>query len=358
MRILLILVFFICSIMPVHAIAHPFKKIGPFKIPKFTRTLAQQQMLNKAQRHLLHQQYIPAFKLKQSMSTIKLPTENLSVAHWWENPQATIFVIQETYNGQKRLWGVTATHYFFKNPSLKSPSSKEEEPITFVAQGHWGLNDISLFPIPTHMQHQFVPLKLAPHSAQPGDKLYSAGYFDDEFHIEKNRIVVDKMPHKLITSLKVEDKLCREGACGGPVLNKQGEVVGVHVGSSQRRQLGFMVPVEHIHDLLHAYHNNANAQKPFYFNGRQLGAINVNEFIKSIEVRRGPKLLDTFLFYRSQKPIDYEHLENLVDASQADQIIIHVERMPFSALDEDQHLHEYEITYNLKNFHVSKRTIR
>ncbi len=356
MKNFLLIVFLLCSCAPVYSFPNPVKKFRSLSLPRATRTLAKQKVLNQAQRRVLLEQKIKFItQLKRAIGTITLPTEDFSISPQWENPRATAFVFQETYNGKKQLWGVSATHYSFKNPALVGPSSNKEEDISFVAQGHSGFNDISLFPIPSDMQAQFIPLPLAKTSAQLGDTVYSAGYFEDKFHIEGNRTVVEKGSHNFVTSLKVEDKLCREGACGGPVLNEQGEVVGVHVGSSQRRQLGFVIPVEHIYELLEALHHDGKFARPFFFKGRAIGTVNINEHITAIETWQGDRLVDNFLTYNKRHSLDYEHLEDVVNFSGADTVRFIIERTPFSMLAKDQRIHRYEIIYNLKNFHISKR---
>lgn len=356
MQRILLTVFFLFSVLPAFCAPKPAMVFRSYRNFLARQTLAQHHVLRKIHQVSLRRPSTQlSAKLKRSIGTIALPARDFSFVHDWKDPKATAFVIEETYKGKKYLWGVTASHYFFEDPTFTGFSSAQEAPIKFVAQGHPALNDVSLFQIPANMQEQFIPLPLAQHSAQSGETLYSAGYFDNDFHLEKNRTVTGKMPHKLITSLKVEDKLAREGACGSPVLNKQGEVVGMHVGSSEARQLGFVVPVEHIHELLQAFHNQGRASHPIYFNGRQLGEINVNETIKSISVWNGKKILDLYLSYYKDRVVDLEHLETLVNTSGADSVVVTIEKIPFSVLDADQKTHEYEITYNLKNFHVSSR---
>lgn len=325
-----------------------------YAAPGFPRTLAMQRAINQIALNKSRQQPL----LQQSTLTVKLPVSDFSTAVHWENPKATAFVIEESFQGKKYLWGVTASHYFFDHPVLEIPAQNTEIPILFLAQGHYGLNDISLFPIPQNLQQGFTPLLLAPHPAHLGEKLSSAGYFDDQFHLEKNRIVTQKTPYMITTSLKVEDLLSREGACGGPVLNARGEVVGMHVGSSQPNQAGFAVPVKNIYDLLYAYHHQGKYYQPFYFKGRKLGEVNINESIKLIEVWKGQNVLDKFLSYQHKWDIDYKHLEKFINTAGADRIVLIIERTPFSSLDKDQKNHYYEVEYNLKTFRISKKKIK
>jgi len=314
-----------------------------------TRTLAMQRAINQTARKTS----LPN-QLSQSTLILKLPQDKPCPFYDCCDINASAFIFEENYKGKTYLWGATASHYFLQKPLLENTQTGEEFPVQIVAKGHHGRNDISLFPIPAPLQNQFKPLKLANHSPKKGEALHSAGYFDDGFQVEKDRTVTDILPTRILTSLVVEDKLAREGACGGPVLNKKEEIVGMHVGSSNK-QIGFVVPVEYIYEILQAYHNHGKALRPFYFNGRKLGNINVNEYIHAIEVWQGEKQLHNFIAYPRRAYIDYEHLEKLVDYQNADKIVFVIERVPFSVTEEDQHLHQFKITYNLRTLQVSER---
>lgn len=316
-----------------------------------SRTLATQRAINQA----LRKNLLPTNALLKSTLLLKL-SDDPSSHYIWGNMNASAFVFEENYNGKRYLWGATAAHYFLQKPSLEN-SQLGLVPIKIVAQGHYGYNDVALFPIPDNMQKYIQPLKLAEHSAKKGEELISAGYFDDGFQIEKNRVVIKRLPTRILTSLVVEDKLAREGACGGPVINAQGEVVGMHVGSSDRLQAGFVVPVEHFYELLQAYHQQGKSLHSLYFNGKNLGPININEFVQYIEVWQGNKLLDRFDSYPKRALIDYNHLEKWVDVSQADKIVLIIEKVPFSTVQRDQSTHQFEITYDLKTGLVSKQEI-
>ena len=345
----LLSIFLFISVCPAHAQRQkiPLKKFKNLYANASTpRTLAAQRALNRMLKDKTH-------LLFQSTFTLKLSNENASTFSSWELPHASAFVFEENYNGKKYLWGATASHYFLGEPSLEQ-TGKAPIPVQMVAQGHHGRNDVSIFPIPAALQNKFIPLKLAAHSPKEGETLHSAGYFDDGFHVEEKRMVKSVLPSRIVTSLQVKDTRAREGACGGPVLNEKEEIVGIHVGSSQK-QIGFVVPVEHIHELLQAYHNNGKALHPLYFNGRQIGNININEHLRSIEVWKGNKKIQDFFSLPRRGRVDYNHLENLVDASQADKIVFTIERTPFSMLEKDQHTYQFEITYNLHTFHVSER---
>ena len=313
-----------------------------------SNTLATQRAINKVLRNKTQ-------SLLKSTFTLKLADENASTFSSWYYPKASAFVFEENYKGKTYLWGATASHYNLEEPSLKDPQTGEYIPIKLLAQGHSARNDVSLFAIPPQLKNYFKPLKLAAHAPRKEEKLHSASYFDDAFQIEKNRVVADILPTRILTSLVIKDQRAREGSCGGPILNKKGQIVGMHVGSSSQEKVGFIVPVEHIYELLHAYHNNGQAWRPFYFNGRKIGDININEYVRYIEVWQGNEILQTFTTFPVRAYLDYNHLEKFVDASHADKIIFIIEREPFSMLEKDQHTRQFKITYDLRTFYVSER---
>ncbi len=292
--------------------------------------------------------------LKKATVTIELPKDDFSTA-FWIDPKATAFVIEENHQGKKRLWGVSASHYRFVHPQWEDPATHTLLPLEFVAQGSFGFNDVTLFPIPQAMQPYVEPLTLASRPVKLGDRLHSVGYFNNGFQVEQNRIVKEIAPHRIITSLKIEEEPSREGACGGPVFNEAGEVVGMHVGSSAHRQIGFVIPAEHIQELLVAYYHRGKASHPLIFKGKELGKININEYICSLEVWKGDRLLNSFFTYHNRLAVDYEHLEDLVDTSGADKLVLLIERTPFSVLDADQSTRHFTLTYSLLNHNITYR---
>ena len=263
--------------------------------------------------------------------------------------QGTGFVIQETYQGKTYLWGITATHYLFQKPALLYPDgSNKLIPISLVAQGSPGGADVSLFPLPSEMAGKVTPLKLASRLPKVNDELFSISMFDEKFHYEPERQVKEVSPLRLITSLQVNPQDNREGACGSPVFNKKGEVVGVHIGSSLTHQIGWVVPVNQIRSLLQAYHNQGNNPSPLILNGVQIGQINVNEFIQNIVVFRQNTVLQTYSFAHNEKKLDYAHLETTLDLTNADRVEILIIQNPFSSSQKNNHFHAFFILHDLK----------
>ena len=345
-------ILFIAGLLPLQAQWHR----GILKHTARRTATSTSRVLNLAtkrtQRQLALQAHARHLKTKQALKKSSLLIENPNVFDHWENVNASAFVIQETYQGKQQLWGVSASHYHFEKPVLTDPRTQQEIPISLLAQGSYGFNDITLFPIPESLQDLVTPLPLATQPVHEGEDLHSVGYFDEEFQLEEHRLVTQVSPHLIVTSLQVFDKLSREGACGGPVLNNKEEVVGIHVGSSDRRQTGFVIPVEHIREVLRAYHHNGKAPHPLIFNGVKLGSINIDEYIRSLSIWKNNRMLQEIFPRQEHLSIDYAHLEKILDFSQADTLVLVLEQTPFSSEQPDQSTHYTTLTYKIEEHKI------
>lgn len=268
--------------------------------------------------------------------------------------QASAFVIEDSHNGKKQLWGVTASHYRFAKPQVTHLQSNRRLRTQIYAQGGGGVNDIAIFPIPYTLKDKVVPLKLAEHGPQLGDEVHSVGFFADEIHHETGRTVQSVAPHRVLTSLNVANPGDRIGACGGPILNARNEVVGVHVSSSKEYQTGGVVPVEHIRQLLSAYHNHTALEQPIYFNGVRLGQLGINEFISEISLYNGVSRVRKVPLLHHNKNVDYDHLEKLVNPAQGTQIILVIQQQPLLPLVHGHTPHAFLLSYDLRTGEIEK----
>lgn len=249
---------------------------------------------------------------------------------------ASSFVIEEEYQGRKYLWGVTASHIakiMTAFPSVHFWRGEELFPIRFEMQGNMEMADLALFPIPKSMASQVKPLPLAPYAPQTGEPLFSFGFFDGGFHLTENRIVKEVSPSRIVTSLEFHTHQ-RGGACGGPVLNSKGEVVGIHVGSSTNLQSSYVTPSWHLQDLIRAYRNQETPQI-LKFNGIELGEIHINEAIQTINALADGHVVSSFHAQRQAKNIDYEHLEKLLFHRDIEEIHIYVSQEPLILSEEN-----------------------
>lgn len=241
---------------------------------------------------------------------------------------ASAFAIEETYQGKRYVWGVTAAHYGFMQPAIKTAFLKYT-PVSIQVKGNSGANDVLLFALPEEIAPQLTPLPLAEESAQPGEEVYSAGFFDNELQYEPHRIVKEVTPLRVITSLVVEPEIDREGACGGPVLNQRGEVVGMHMGSSASKHVGYVVPVSQIREALAVLHTGEK-KTPLLFQGQELYELGIEEAITKIEFFYQHQLVRFFLTRHREKEIDYAHLEKFLPAEPVDQLVLTINQQSIS----------------------------
>lgn len=270
--------------------------------------------------------------------------------------KATAFVIEEMYKGKRYVWGVTASHYGYRRPAV--PIKRfTYEPAPFVAQGHPRGNDVSIFRIPESVAGQFEPLKLAPHSPEVGEGLFSLSFFDNAFQYTPGRKVLTTTPLRFTTTVNADLEIAREGECGSPLINKNGEVAGMVVGASYRRQIGYAVPVEQIRQLLRAYHEHNSYSIPLRLYGEEIFHLDINEAITRIAIKyKDGTLLEHTTFHR-EGLVDYEHLENLTDLSNAQEISLTIDRKPFQTPNEGFAPITRQITYNLQTHAVSMKML-
>lgn len=271
----------------------------------------------------------------------------------WDDITASAFVIEDNFNGKKRLWGVTATHYLFLEPVIAYMSNGYSPatplPIHIEAQGDMSLRDVSLFPLPDEVADFVVPLRLAAQLPALNETVYSLGYFAGAFRQVRNRRIKEITNSRILTTFEFAPDMERDGACGGPVLNQNNEVVGLHCGSNPSTNTSFVIPATRIKEVLAAYHEAELPAEPLLVNGHEIGRIHINEHIRRITARRKDgESLAVFKSYHHEKELDYAHLERMVDLQDADEMVLIIIRMPFSAKDKDQEPHAFMLIYDLK----------
>ena len=157
-----------------------------------------------------------------------------------------------------------------------------------------------------------LPFTLAKREPKPNEVLRSYGFFEGDFHVVPNRKVLQSTPGRIVTSFEFGNHE-RAGACGGPLINEQNELVGIHCGSSRSKQESYAVPISFLKDLLEAAHHNGIKERDLVLNGRTIGKINIDEYIYSVSVKKLGITLRTVTPWREESRVDYNHLENLIE---------------------------------------------
>ena len=199
----------VLGIMAVPAQAQWYKQLGTaVEHSIFTRlrqgSVERASLPGKALDHAVHQAAL------KTLPSRVLPAQRavfvLKERHWilrFGSIEGTAFAIEETYQGKKYVWGVTATHYLFQKPVVKLPPNYRVIRVPFVVQGSPSRNDIALFPIPPKFAKQLVPLKLAAQDAQLNEELSSVGYWKHKIHVDPVRTVQEVAPSRIVTSLDI-----------------------------------------------------------------------------------------------------------------------------------------------------------
>lgn len=241
---------------------------------------------------------------------------------------SSAFAIEENTQGVRRIWGVTVQHYALYHPAVWHPNAKRTFPVRLQAAGNRRYYDVVLFSLPNELSSQLTPLKLATTLPQPGERVNSYGYYNNRFQHLYNRLVKEVSPARLVTSYEFSTN--QIGACGGPVLNAQDEVVGVHCGSLQNQDKSFVIPTSHILRLLESYDHYNKNKAPLLFNGHKIYELSVNEAVRNVIALRQGKEIEDIPLVPPDITLDPAHLENLLTTSEADQLILFIDRNNFS----------------------------
>ena len=262
-----------------------------------------------------------------------------------DDSPSSAFVIEENLQGTPRLWGVTVEHYHLVRPAVWHPSVSQAYPITLQAAGQSRYSDVVLFSLPPELRSKVPPLKLATSLPNPGEELTSYGYYHDDFRHLSHRKVKQVTPARLTTSYEFPPSVNKLGACGGPVLNAQNEVVGVHCGSYAPHNNSFAVPVTHIYRLLQAYYQHNQNTEPLLFNGKKIYALKVNQSVRQIISLRAEQEVEIITFFSFDAQLDPAHIENSLSTQEIDKLVFVIDQTDFST---NTRLPSFQLVYDLK----------
>lgn len=213
-----------------------------------------------------------------------------------KNPfMASGFIIEENYQGERFLWGVTAKHITdLLEPSFNAVFMGKEKPFSVPAEvvftgSQFGI-DLALLKLkfPPNTDIQALPLGQNP---LPGEKMHSFGYAQGLGTYTQNQSVFFTGANRIFFSFEFAAHFPRAGLCGSPLLNSQEEVTGIHCASRADHSTCLAVPVQHLKMLLAAYRGNQRAAtRELILNGKKLGEIQVNQAIFGMYVYQGGQL--------------------------------------------------------------------
>ncbi len=196
-----------------------------------------------------------------------------------KRPHSSAFLFHTTYKGRQEIWAATAGHVAMPGEKLLLTfyNGKKAIPVlaTVAQVGPALLSDASLLKLPAALPDGLQPMALAS-QIDPAQPLTTWGYASNKlYHIED--LTFEKDNTRFIRTDFPPEQTKRAGLCGGPLVNPQGEVVGIHCGSSPEDK-SYAANINIIPYLLQAYYEGT-ADIPLVAKNIVFGSIHLNERI-------------------------------------------------------------------------------
>ena len=174
--------------------------------------------------------------------------------------------------------------------------------------------DIALVKFNPEDEKLFTPLTLAKQEPEIGDKLHTFGFVHQELNFRPNKPLLMSGLISLRFPLETTWRNLA-GMCGSPVLNKQGEVVGMFTGTgeenSEQSHTGFATKSSYLHTLVEAYHNGTEkATFPLMLGEHKIVDLHINDFIGNVYLidEQGRRILRQDVRYKFPYNTLMEHL--------------------------------------------------
>ena len=239
--------------------------------------------------------------------------------------QSSGFFLEEYYLGERFVWAVIPAHAvgnkfaLFSAEYMGLDGEIHRQTLRVVSYGSSGYQnyDFALAPVPPDMQKEVFALRLAQESPQKGDKVSSFGFYalDEEAEFagppkeNTGRVILSVDNSRLTTSYPFENQN-PAGACGGPLLNEKGEVVGIHSGS--RGSCSFAVEATgSVREMLSDVHGDRVLRRSVMWNGKLITRLASSQRISRIVIKRDGQIIDHMLLTKRETPFDYSALEQL-----------------------------------------------
>lgn len=218
----------------------------------------------------------------------------------YKNSPANAFtgtLIQVTHRGKKEIFGVVASHTLQSVPFLDGLLGREFQavyihnnvahtiPAKIVQFSPFTMRDLALVKFPAEYESMFDPIVLEDFHLELPTQGYSQGYACNILSKQTFPIVGINSTGTLTSRLPAAELGQRSGLCGSPVFTTDFHLMGIHIGSSYKTNVGYIAPVSAIKNLIQAYHAPAQS-KPFSLSlaGREIGRLAVDEYLSRIEL--------------------------------------------------------------------------
>lgn len=246
------------------------------------------------------------------------------------------FIFEENWNGTPEYWIALSRHsvglkgHHVVLQILTTDGLRYTFPATVTIGGRLGIGalDLSLVALPARLRSQVTALKWAKELPEIGENGSSFGFHSqqkdmaDFMHIQGRR-VQGICGYHLLTPFRFASATEASGACGGPLLNEKGEVLGIHSGSFMNK-FSLAINRKGLNDLLRFYHTGVSL-RPLLFRGQLVGQLNVNDKIDQVGIWRDGIILKNWNDKEKPPVFDATALEKLYDFRSGDRLQIHFE---------------------------------
>lgn len=247
--------------------------------------------------------------------------------------KATAFLFSFDFLGKTDRWIAVTSHAVAKGNIVRlrfvnAQGAWETATLPVEVSGNVQRIDMSLVKLPE--DSKFSHLKTLHWASQPpptGQVVDSYGY-SGQFLVEESRIkkiksrkIIDVNDIKLTTDFKFPYGESG-GACGSPLINRSGEVVGMHCGSWNGEK-SFAITRTGVELLLRA-HYTGHAYVPLKIYGEEVGLLDADEALYKITVLRGNRLVKNTTLSSMLQPPDSEHLEKFFSFKSGDVVTLFV----------------------------------
>jgi len=155
-------------------------------------------------------------------------------------------------------------------------------PVEVVQVSPSSMLDISLVKFAAEDEKFLVPLEISDAPFEMGEELYSYG-----FAAGKETFITRSVNAQSLLSVRTNQAIegCRSGFCGSPLLDAQGRVKAIHVGTVEKMgdipDVSYGAHARFINLLIDAYHNKGLAHYNLILNDQRMAVINVDEYVSA-----------------------------------------------------------------------------
>lgn len=202
-----------------------------------------------------------------------------------------------THNGKKEIFGVVATHalahvFLFSgmlgrefNAIVINGNVARTIPAKVVQFTPTTMGDLALVKFPAEFEQFLHPIELKGTELTTfPSKGYAQGYARNLLSKQTFPITGKTSVGTLLSQLPKAEVGDRVGLCGSPVFTTDFHLVGIHVGSSYKTNMGYIAPVSVLQNLITSYYNPGSKPQSIVLAGREIGRLAMDEYVASLEL--------------------------------------------------------------------------